>query len=336
VITYAAYLRIYEPVSAFGEPAGSRWAAYADSTARPRRRDCLATENAEALRRIIAAPQVVVPEQESEHAYIRRGDGVTYVCPWQTQLRCLLAYGQMLATGGPPPGTFPVHDEDRAMAALAQLTDEGLKGSSRLHILGSTWTVPLAWFVPFAAGERWLALGSGPGSGSGSGSSPSLASGSGSGSGPSLGSGSGSGSGSGLGSGSGSGSGGDRLSVATRALVYTTPISRARRRVARGLAALRSGPSGDDAVAWPPESAEAGLAGVGRWLEDFHPRSLVELDYGGLVHLLSDDALSGDESVAEIRAAIDGAATGEWGLAVAMYRRASSRWRAFSAFELAN
>ena len=349
MITYAAYLRIYEPVSAFGEPAGSRWAAYADSAARPRRRDCLATEDAEALRRVIAAPQVVVPEQESGHAYIRRRDGITYVCPWQTQLRCLLAYGQMLATGASPPGTFPVRDEDRTMAALAKLTDDGLKGPTRLHILGSTWTVPLAWFVPFAAGERWLALGSslgsgsgaslGSGSGSGSGSGPGLGSGSGpglgSGSGPGLGSGSGPGLGSGSGPGLGSGSGGDRLSVALRALVYTTPISRARRRVARGLAALRSAPSGDGA-AWPPENAEAELVRVARWLEDFHPRSLVELDYGGLVHLLSDEALSGDESVAEIRAAIDGAATGEWGLAVAMYRRASSRWRAFSGFELAN
>ena len=82
--------------------------------------------------------------------------------------------------------------------------------------------------------------------------------------------------------------------------------------------------------------AEAELAEVGRWLEDFHPYSLVELDYGGLVHLLSDDALSGDQSAAEIRAAIDGAAKGEWGLAVAMYRRAYSRWRAFAEFELAN
>jgi len=318
-MTYAAYLRIYEPVSAFGEPAGSRWSAYADSPTRPRRRDCLAAEDAEALRRVIAAPQVVVPERESEHAYVRRGDGVTYVCPWQTQLRCLLAYGQMLAAGAsPPPGTFPVRDEDRTMAALAQLTDDGLKGTTRPHILGSAWTVPLSWFVPFAAGERWLALGSGPGSGSASGSV------------------SGSASGSDSGSASGSASGGDRLSVATRALVYATPISRARRRVARGLAALRGAPSGDSGAAWPPEHAEAELAGVGRWLEDFHHRSLVELDYGGLVHLLSDEDLSRDESVAEIRAAIDGAATGEWGLAVAMYRRASSRWRAFSAFELAN
>jgi hypothetical protein len=291
-MTYASYLRIYEPVSAFTEPARSRWAAYADSADRPRRRDCLAIEDEEALRRIIAAPQVMVPEQESEHAYIRRADGVTYVCPWQTRLRCLLAYGQMLAAGAaPPPGTFPARDEDRTMAALARLTEEG----SALHILGSAWTVPLAWFVPFAATERWLALGSG----------------------------------------------GDRLSVATRALVYTTPMSRARRRVARGLAALRSVPARGDAAAWPPVRAEAGLAEaglaeVGRWLEEFHPHSLVELDYGGLVHLLSDEALCGDESVAEIAAAIDGVAKGECELAVAMYRRAYGRWHAFGAFEVAN
>jgi hypothetical protein len=56
----------------------------------------------------------------------------------------------------------------------------------------------------------------------------------------------------------------------------------------------------------------------------------------GLVHLVSDDALRSDESVAEIRAAIDGAARGECELAAAMYMRAHSRWRAFAEFELAN
>ncbi len=97
---YAAYLRIYEPVSAFREPDRSRWVAYADSAARPRRRDSLAVEHAEALRRAITTPWVAMPERESEHAYIRRVDGITYVCPWQTRLRCLLAYGQMQSPSG--------------------------------------------------------------------------------------------------------------------------------------------------------------------------------------------------------------------------------------------
>jgi hypothetical protein len=296
-MTYAAYLRIYQPVSAFHEPDRSRWAAYAASSARLRRSDSLMVEHAEAVRRAITAPQVVMPARESEHAHVRRADGITYVCPWQTRLRCLLAYGRMLSeTGAPLPGTIPAGDDNQAIAALTRLEEAGPhRPSARLHILASIWTVPLTWFVPFAPAERWLSLGPGRGRAAG----PATAS-------------------------------------ATRALVYTTPMSRARRRVARGLAALRGlrARSGDAVL--EPARAAGDLAEVGRWLEEFHPYSLVELDYGGLVHLVSDDALRGDQPVAEIRAAIDGAARGECELAVAMYARARSRWRAFAEFELAN
>ena len=117
-MTYAAYLRIYEPVSAFHEPDRSRWAAYAASATRPRRRDALAAEHAEALRRAITTPHVVVPERESEHAYVRRADGTTYICPWQTRLRCLLGYGRMVSSAGPLlPGTIPPGDDDQAVAS---------------------------------------------------------------------------------------------------------------------------------------------------------------------------------------------------------------------------
>jgi hypothetical protein len=295
-MTYAAYLRIYEPVSAFHEPDRSRWAAYVASSTRPRRRDSLIVEHAEALRRAIAAPQVVVPERESEHAYVRHADGITYVCPWQTRLRCLVAYGRMMsAAGAPLPGAAPTGDDDQAMAALARL-DAGPRGpETRLHIQASVWTVPLAWFVPFAATERWLSLGQGHGRASAPATAPAI-----------------------------------------RALVYATPMSRARRRVARALAALRGLPAGSGDPAWEPLRTESDLAEVGRWLEEFHPYSLVELDYGGLVHLAGDDALAGDQSVAELRAAIDGAARGEYELAMAMYMRAHNRWRAFAEFELAN
>ena len=304
-MAYAAYLRVYQPVSAFGEPDRSRWMAYADSPARPRR-DSLIAEHAEALFRAITTPPVAVPERESGHAYVRRADGITYVCPWQTRLRCLLSCRRMpsgalpsgalpsgaLPSGALPSGIGPAVDGDQAVAALAGLQEAG---PVWLHILASVWIVPLTWFVPFAPVERWLSLGEGQG----------------------------------------------RASVAatasaTRALVYTTQMPRARRRVARGLAALRRLPSGSGDAVLEPSRAVGDLAEVGRWLEDFHPHSLVELDYGGLVHLVSDDALCGDQSVAEIRAAIDGAARGECELAVAMYMRAHNRWRAFAEFERAN
>ena len=307
-MAYAAYLRIYEPVSAFHEPDRSRWAAYAASSTRPRRRDSLAVEHAEALRRAITTPWVAVPERESEHAYVRRVDGTTYVCPWQTRLRCLLAYGQMRSGSGAVlacegsaaegsageklAGEGLAADGDPALAALARL---GEAGPARPHIVASSWTVPLTWFVPFAPAERWLSLGDGRGR-----------------------------------------SGTAATASATRALVYTTPMTRARRRVARGLGALRHLPAGSGDAVLEPSRAVGELAEVGRWLEDFHPYSLVELDYGGLVHLVSDDALRGDQSVAEIRAGIDGAARGECELAMAMYMRVRDRWRAFAEFEQAN
>ena len=54
------------------------------------------------------------------------------------------------------------------------------------------------------------------------------------------------------------------------------------------------------------------------------------------MHLAADDALCADQSVAEIRAAIDGVIREECELAVAMYTRVRSRWRAFAEFERAN
>jgi hypothetical protein len=282
VMAYAAYLRIYEPVSAFHEPERSRWDAYAASTARPRRRDALAAESAEAMHRLITSPSSTVPEHESAHAYLRRVDRVVYVCPWQTRLRSLLASGRLQADDHP---------------------------AARPHIRQSMWTVPLAWFVPFAGAERWIAAGAGPGIGQ-------------------------------PGMGNGMGQQGSGQIATTRALLYATSMTRARRRIARGLAMMRAlrDPSSeirDLKDLWDPRT-ETELAEVGRWLERFHPHSLVELDYGGLVYLLNDDALQGDESVAEIAAAIDGIARGQCEVALAMYVRVRARWRAFSEFVQVN
>ena len=113
-----------------------------------------------------------------------------------------------------------------------------------------------------------------------------------------------------------------------RALVYLTAMSRARRRAARALhvaqRTLGDGPAIDS------------LDEIGRWLEEFHPHSLVELDYGGLVHLLDDEALSADTSVGEIGEALEQLAKGEVVAAGEIYEGVVARWRAIAALEHAN
>jgi hypothetical protein len=113
-----------------------------------------------------------------------------------------------------------------------------------------------------------------------------------------------------------------------RALVYLTAMSRARRRSAKARGIVRrtlgDGPALD------------ALEEVGRWLEQFHPHSLVELDYGGLVHLLDDEDLSGDTSVTEVAEALEALAHGDAETATDRYERVAARWRSVAALEHAN
>jgi hypothetical protein len=122
------------------------------------------------------------------------------------------------------------------------------------------------------------------------------------------------------------GSGG--TTVTGRQLVYRTAMSRARRRTARALAVLRR--TVDDGA------VTAGVEDLGRWLEEFHPRSLVELDYGGLVHLLDDAELTTDESARDIAAALAALADGEPARAAAAYSRVTARMKALQGVESAN
>ncbi|GAA4912059.1 hypothetical protein ACFPM3_06955 [Streptomyces coeruleoprunus] len=111
-------------------------------------------------------------------------------------------------------------------------------------------------------------------------------------------------------------------------LRYRTPMVQARRRVARALKTLR------EAIDEGPLTE--GLVDVGRWLEEFHPRSLVELDYGGLVHALSGEQLAGDRSVADITEGIAALRAGDGAGAGAAYERLTIRWREVRNRQFAN
>ncbi|MEU6034639.1 hypothetical protein ABZ801_04455 [Actinomadura sp. NPDC047616] len=306
MLPYAAYLRVYEPVTAFPEPARTLWTAYAESRRRPKRIRALGVEHLEALHRLAADPPEVAPELESQDAYVRRAGDALYICPWGTRLRSWLAYerfreqthARLVPMFAPPVVTERVErDYERWKRAGRTL---------RPHILTSTWHVPLTWFVPFASGERCLLLGDGT-SGKGK-SAPATTEHAGC---------------------------GPTTAATARTLIYVTAMAEARRRVEESLRIVRTR-LGDGDGGEPVTLGAGRLEELGRWLSGFHPRSLVELDYGGLVHLLDDRWLRADASVAETAVALAALERGEVELAVAMSTRLLDRWRPVRALESAN
>ncbi|MFJ7414538.1 hypothetical protein ACIQWZ_27605 [Streptomyces sp. NPDC098077] len=111
-------------------------------------------------------------------------------------------------------------------------------------------------------------------------------------------------------------------------LRYRTPMVEARRRLARALRTLRENA--------PEGPLTEGLVDVGRWLEEFHPRSLVELDYGGLVHALPAERLAGDRSAADVAEGLAALRDGDGDGAGEAYARLAERWRAVRDLQFTN
>ncbi|MEU4565929.1 hypothetical protein [Micromonospora sp. NPDC023956] len=113
-----------------------------------------------------------------------------------------------------------------------------------------------------------------------------------------------------------------------RVLRYRTEMSKARRRSSRALSVLRKS-VGEVPITQAVEEAA-------RWLEEFHPRSMVELDYGGLVDLLPEETLRADDSPALVATGLAGLARGEAEEASAAYDKLVARWRAVQLLERCN
>ncbi|HEU0104158.1 MAG TPA: hypothetical protein VFR07_17750 [Mycobacteriales bacterium] len=224
-----------------------------------------------------------------EQAYVTEVDGVTLVCPWRTRLRAWHAVADIREE---LPEVLVDALLPRAVADAAQTdlaTWQATHPEMHVHVRSSTWQVPLRWFVLVDAEERQVSPG-GPGTATTAGHI-------------------------------------GQARRTGRALVYRTPMSRARRRTARALAVLRR--TLDDAA------ATAGVEDLARWLEEFHPRSLVELDYGGLVHLLDDEALHEDESAKDMAAALAALSEGNGDDAAAAYARVTARMKTLQSVESA-
>jgi hypothetical protein len=89
-------------------------------------------------------------------------------------------------------------------------------------------------------------------------------------------------------------------------------------------------------------AVEGEVAELLDWLEIFDPKSIVELDYGGLATYLNKQliengevGLDADTSIEDVTSSIAGLASGDGALAGRGYERLVSRWRRVSALESA-
>ncbi|GAB7181739.1 hypothetical protein ATKI12_1570 [Kitasatospora sp. Ki12] len=311
---YAAHLRVYEPLAAYPEPERARWQAYAaehgpdaGEAAQPVAAAVL-EEQREALAELAARTPRALPERESGRAFLRVVDGVLYVCPWATRLRSWQALEELRA-GAPvalldtalPPAVREAAEADRERWR-AEHPD------ARPWILTSRWEVPVRWFLPFGDEDRcFVPGGRAEGGGLSGGGPPGGEPGREPGREP---------------------SGGGERDGRPAALFYLVPMAQARRRVARAYRALRE--------AVPDGELVRGAELIGRWLEEFHPRSLVELDYGGLVHLMGPERLLADRSAGELEEGLRALRAGDTAEALRVYGELTVRWRRVLALRYAN
>ena len=289
---YAAYLRVYEPLTAFPEPERSYWQGYAEEHRDPASAPATALEEGRRrLADLIAVPPMAVPERESRDAFVHEEDGVTYLCPWWTRLRSWIALEELQAALPPTllDAVVPPVVRQQAEADWDRWRADHPEG--RPWILTSTWNVPVAWFLLFDDQEREFAPAQSP--------EPDQAE-------PE----------------------GGAKAFSAPILRYRTPMAQARRRFARGFRVLRENLDEGSLV----EAVEE----VGRWLEEFHPHSLVELDYGGLVHAVSEASLADDHTAQEVAAGVAALRAGDGLLAGRSYRAVTERWRRIQELQYAN
>jgi len=275
LVPYAAYMRVYEPLTSFSGAERQRLDDFLSRDDRPDRHRVLAAEQAAALGRALATPPKGAPDDDATDAYVIVDGSAVLACPVQERVRCWLALRELCE--GLPDSVADVF-APAALTTQAELDFavwQASHSSTTVRILTSTWHIPARWFVPFHSTERMLQLDSG-----------------------------------------------------TRSLIYRTPMVEARRRVARTARMLRQAQIDGTVL----ESIDH----LGRWLENFHPHGLVELDYGGLVQCVADDDLLADDSPGDIAAAVAAIADGDTAGASLAYQRVITRWERIQAREHAS
>ncbi|MGH3356467.1 MAG: hypothetical protein ACRDOJ_11265 [Nocardioidaceae bacterium] len=154
MVPYVAYLRVYEPLSAFEASEAARWASYARAEAGAT--DTVMTVRAEqqqSLTAILQLPALASPTPVDGSAYVLREGGDVFVCPHDIRLRSWLALAELIDEIGDQqlrllaPGSLE-HVSPDFMSWRNQHPD------AVPHIRQRTWQVPPAWFLLVDPDER--------------------------------------------------------------------------------------------------------------------------------------------------------------------------------------
>lgn len=288
---FVAYLRVYEPLSSIDSPLRERLAATLEQGALEP--TVAATrEQDQWLRTQVTAPPKLLPGDGADGTAEHSGDVLTLdpesvpsgpaatvgpgplVCPLDLRGRSAAALVGFLGAAEVPLRaavvSLPVEKaKNQASAVVSELAENAV------HVLSSTWTVPLPWFVLVDPAERVTEDEDGK-----------------------------------------------------RRVCWRVAMADARRRVARAHTVARDsiGDGGPTKI----------LRETGRWLERFHPHSAVELDYGGLVQMMSRSDLDADTSAEDVHAIIDAMESGDNVEVGERYEALRDFWSEFAAHERYN
>jgi hypothetical protein len=258
---FVAYLRVYEPLSAFDASVADRLREAVEngqldhSTVGARERDMW-------LRSQLSQPVTMLPGELANGSPSPRAlqDVLVLdpaevpgkvapgplVCPLDVRARSAAALVGFLSSAHPALRAVALDAtldsvKEKATNVLAELP------GGAVHIVSTTWTVPLPWFTMVDPAHRHLVL------------AP--------------------------------------RTDPRRQACWRMAMSDARERVtkAHALASEALGDQGPTKV----------LDDTARWLEHFDDASAVELDYGGLVELLTDEELESDSSAEDVHAIVD-------------------------------
>lgn len=292
------YLRVYEPLVAFPEPERANWSRYLAARRAPDRALASRLERAASIAAVVG-PSARLPERSlDDEALVLEHEGNVLICPLWTRMRARVELLERAAVSAELlTAGFP-----RWVVDSAQQEEQAFRRAqplARAAIRSSAGQIPVSWFVCFAPAEVCAVPDTAQAPGPDTAQAP----------GPS------------------DGAGAQPPLDTGRALLYRTEMSRARQRVARAMHVLRMHTA---------SLMLAALEDLGRWLEEFHPHSVVELDYDDFAPALGGRAGPGDDSIDLIAESLQALVCGDLAQAQLSFERVTVRWRELAIHQTSN